>query len=152
MEPIDEDKLAEMIPLEDVKGNNPPSLKSYFDEASALLCFQVVNDEEKGSILLQQKGAFDWWNRLNPKVTVGYKKVGGMEAEPRVQRLSLACESMVSLRQALRDLRELRIKGIMVRRAVKEEAEKVNSWELASAIVVLQTSLNKLRVCDKYVR
>lgn len=38
------------------------------------------------------------------------------------------------------------------RTSVKEEAESVDTWELASAMVDLQTSRNKLRVCDKYVR
>lgn len=59
---------------------------------------------------------------------------------------------MVSLQQALRDLRESRMKSWLVKRSVKKKVEKVDTWELASAIMIVMTIRNKLRVCDKYVR
>jgi len=99
MEPIDIEKLSNLIPLQRVQDDSPPSLNSSVDDAQDLLDFNVVRDESdtRGTIFIQQTGHGDWWNCLNPRVTVGYKKVGRVEAEPLIPRLSLPCRSMVSL-------------------------------------------------------
>jgi len=78
--------------------------------------------------------------------------IGGIEIEPRVRRLSLVCKSMGSLRQALRDVRNLRMNSKRVVGSLKKEVEKVNTWELAFAIIIVQTIRHKIPVCDKYVR
>lgn len=131
----------------------PPSLKSFVDEASTLLCFEAIDDEKKGSVLILQKGRFNFWNRSKPKVAIGSDKVGGkIETEPRFQWLSRPCDSMVGLRDALREFRELRMKWLWKWQCAKEKVKKVDTWELASAIVLLQATRNRLRVCVKYVR
>lgn len=149
---VGQENLAEIVPLQPCTTATLQSLQSFLDRTSALICFDRVTQEGRGTILIQQKGHLDWWNRLNPTIRVGYEKVAGMETEPRVRRVSITCESMVSLQQALRDLRESRMKSWLVKRSVKKKVEKVDTWELASAIMIVMTIRNKLRVCDKYVR
>lgn len=128
------------------------SLQTFFENVCEVLYFTVEVGKHKNVVILRQTGPLDWWNRLNPKVSIGCEKIGKLDGEPRLQRISVECASLSGLRQALQDVREARIKSKFVNKTVKHAAASIDPWDIGSAIVVLQTLRCNLRVRGSFTR
>ena len=138
METIGEARLADLIPLQgpfQMQGETP-SLESFLVKTSKLLCLEATTDEEGGSIWIRQKGSFEWLKFYKDAYEAG----------------GIKCKSMVDLRMILDSIIHLVLRNGVLQDTVEEEILSVHSGELASAIVMVLTIRDNLRVCGKYVR
>jgi len=138
METIGEARLADLIPLQgpfQMRGETP-SLESFLAKKSKLLGLKVSTIEEGGSIWIEEEGSFEWL-----KFYHDFYKAGGIE-----------CKSMVDLPNILDAIIGTLLSMEVLEDTVEDEIVSVHPGELASAIVMVLTIRDNLRVCGKYVR
>lgn len=96
--------------------------------------------------------AFDWCNKLKPKVPPGYQNIGQVEGQPRIKRDPFEFESWSGLSKALQNFRDARMKSKIVLEKSNLAAIGVGTWEDASILVQLWALRNNLRVKGYYQR
>lgn len=125
------------------------TIAEYVADCLGKLGIELTENRDTGTIILGKTGSSNerWWNELSVPKSMDLKVVQVDDSRHGYKK-RFVCYSLSALREVIHLIRQAKF-TTKLRRSRRENLEKLSTWGLASAILLIQAVFREVYVCGE---